>query len=425
MSESHGSQGVSRPSGDSIVGGGFPVGLGDVRGLVDEIPHIVWLSGANGSTEYVNRRGIEYSGLPAEANFNGAWVSFVHADDAARAKAAWEEAVRTQTSFEQSYRIRRADGQFRWHDCRSVPVRGADGAVVRWVGTATDVDGQKTLEENLRRSERQTAETLTLLETMQAAAPVGLAFVDRDFRYARVNDTLAAMAGMTVDEMVERRVAEVIPAAWPQVEPFYRRVLDTGESVFGSSGTGAFGTDPGRVHSWLSSYYPVRVDGEIVGVGLIVVDLTERNDAEAFREVVMENMAEGLYTVDDQGRTTSVNRAALEMLGWTEEELLGRSMHDLVHFQRADGTSIPIGECPMLTAHTEGRSIRVEDQIFTRKDGSMFPVAYSSAPLHVGSTAGGVVVVFRDITEQREQQRRELEERHEQKLESLGRLSAG
>jgi len=87
-------------------------------------------------------------------------------------------------------------------------------------------------------------------------------------------------------------------------------------------------------------------------------------------------------------------------------------MHDIVHFQRADGTKVPAEQCSLLAVRTEGRSVRILDDAFTRKDGSIFPVAYSSAPLRSGPTPQGVVVVFRDITEEKKEQavaRRELD----------------
>jgi EAL domain-containing protein (putative c-di-GMP-specific phosphodiesterase class I) len=79
-------------------------------------------------------------------------------------------------------------------------------------------------------------------------------------------------------------------------------------------------------------------------------------------------------------------------------------MHETVHFQRADGTPVPAEDCALLQVRTEGRTVRVDDEAFTRKDGSIFPVAYSSAPLRTTTTVSGVVVVFRDITEQKEEQ---------------------
>jgi two-component system, NtrC family, sensor kinase len=159
------------------------------------------------------------------------------------------------------------------------------------------------------------------------------------------------------------------------------------------------GDGPNRMRHWLASYYPVTVHDEIIGVGNVVIDITERTEAEECRSVVVENMAEGLYALDADGLVTYLNPAGSRMLGWTEAELVGRPMHDVVHFQRADGTPVRGGDCPILQVLHQGRNVRIIEEAFTRKDGSIFPVAYSSAPLRSGSAIQGAVVVFRDVTE--------------------------
>jgi PAS domain S-box-containing protein len=194
-----------------------------------------------------------------------------------------------------------------------------------------------------------------------------------------------------------------VPYLWPQLQSIYRRVLG-GDMVSNVDVSTPTSVDPHRMRHWLASYYPVRMDGEIVGVGNVVVDITERKEAEEFRAVVMDNMAEGLYALDADGLVTYMNSAATLMLGWTEDELRGKPMHATVHFQRANGIRIPTEECSLLQVRTQGRSIRILDDAFTRKDGSIFPVAYSSAPLRSGATLQGVVVVFRDIAEERKGQ---------------------
>ena len=186
------------------------------------------------------------------------------------------------------------------------------------------------------------------------------------------------------------------------MEAVYRKAL-AGEAVSNLDLSVPNAEAPGQVRHWLASYYPVRVNDEIVGVGNVLFDITERREAEEFRRVVMDNMAEGLYTVDADGCLTYMNPAASRMLGWTAEELRGRRMHETVHFQRADGTPIADEDCPLLRVRERGRTIRMLDDAFTRKDGSIFPIAYSSAPLHSGPTPQGVVVVFRDTTEEKEE----------------------
>jgi PAS domain S-box-containing protein len=115
-------------------------------------------------------------------------------------------------------------------------------------------------------------------------------------------------------------------------------------------------------------------------------------------------MAEGLFTLDGDGFVSYVNPAALQMLGWTEEELRRRTMHETMHSQRADGTELPSSECPILRVLTTGRPVRIIDDAFMCRDGTVLPVAYSAAAFGNGAANQGAVVVFRDITEQRKEQ---------------------
>ena len=293
----------------------------------------------DGSTTYFNKQGTEYTGLHAEP----IPLELAHAgpsDDVESAERAWKHAIATGTEFDCEYRIRRHDGAFRWHAARAVPLRNDDGHIYMWIGTATDIEHHKQREFSLRELEREASAALTLLESIEAAAPVGFKLVDRDFRIVRMNQLLARANGLPADEQIGRTVAEVVPDLWPSLEPIYRRAL-AGEAVSHLDLSVPNAEAPGQVRHWLASYYPVRVNGEIVGVGNVLFDITERKEAEEFLRVVMDNMAEGLYTLDADGCLTYLNPAAWRMLGWTAEELLGKRMHEAVHFQRADGTPFP------------------------------------------------------------------------------------
>ena len=101
--------------------------------------------------------------------------------------------------------------------------------------------------------------------------------------------------------------------------------------------------EPLRTRHWLASFYPVWVDGEIIGVGNVVLDITERKEAEEFRGVVMDNLAEGVFALDAYGLVAYLNHAAAKTPGWSEQELLGKPMHEVIHFQRADGTPVAGG----------------------------------------------------------------------------------
>ena len=125
-----------------------------------------------------------------------------------------------------------------------------------------------------------------------------------------------------------------------------------------------------------------------------MTDITERQEAEHFRAAVMDTMVEGLYALDDQGRLTFMNSAASKLLGWSEEELRGKPMHAAIHFQHADGSPYAEDECELLKVRVQGRPVRMVHDAFTRKDGTIFPVAYSAAPLMSGTYVVESFVVF-------------------------------
>jgi PAS domain S-box-containing protein len=266
---------------------------------------------------------------------------------------------------------------------------------------------QQRLHEELRRAELETPGSLTLLDTLQSTAPVGFGFVDRDYRVQRMNEPLAAVNGAPLEAQLGKRVPDIVPEIWPQIEPLYRHVLETGEAVLNQETSGG---EHGVGKVWLASYYPVRVDSEIIGIGIVVIDITERTQAEEFRSVVMDNMAEGLLVSDGEGQLVFMNPAGSRMLGWTEDELRGKPVHETIHFQHADGSAFAEHDCPLFTVRTEATTARSLDDTFTTKDGALLPVAYSAAPLGSGDNIRGVVVVFRDITEEKaEQSRRQRE----------------
>ncbi|MBV9926602.1 MAG: PAS domain-containing protein [Acidobacteria bacterium] len=122
---------------------------------------------------------------------------------------------------------------------------------------------------------------LALLDTLFSCAPVGLAFVDAEFRYVRINAYLAAMNGVAPEDHVGRTVAEVVPELAPTVEPLFRRVMETGEPILNVEVGGETPAAPGVKRYWLTNYYPVRpAEGAPVGVGVVVTEVTEQRVAE-------------------------------------------------------------------------------------------------------------------------------------------------
>lgn len=119
-------------------------------------------------------------------------------------------------------------------------------------------------------------------------------------------------------------------------------------------------------------------------------------------ELILNSVGEGIYGLDLQGNATFVNPAAAAMIGWKAEELIGESMHRVLHHSRADGSPYLREECPIYAAFQNGVVQRINHEVFWRKDGTCFPVEYVSTPMwDEQGCLVGTVVVFRDITKRK------------------------
>jgi formate hydrogenlyase transcriptional activator len=129
-------------------------------------------------------------------------------------------------------------------------------------------------------------------------------------------------------------------------------------------------------------------------------------DPRLQNELILQAAGEGIYGLDLDGRVTFANPAAARLTGHAVEELLGQSMHDLVHHTRVSGHPYPRHACPIYAALRDGAMHQVEDEVFWHKRGTPVPVDYTSTPIFCGGRVAGAVVVFRDVSERKEAERR-------------------
>ncbi|SLN34308.1 Formate hydrogenlyase transcriptional activator [Roseivivax jejudonensis] len=144
-------------------------------------------------------------------------------------------------------------------------------------------------------------------------------------------------------------------------------------------------------------------------------------ELERQNQLILNAAGEGIYGVNAEGKTTFVNRAAQEMLGWTSEDLLGRDMHALIHHHHLNGDVYHAQDCPIYRAFRFEQVHRIEDEVFWRKDGRPIRVEYVSTPIYDQKMLAGAVIIFRDITERKENERR-LREAMDQVAELRDRL---
>jgi PAS domain S-box-containing protein/putative nucleotidyltransferase with HDIG domain len=336
--------------------------------VAEFMPHIVWMATPDRLIEYVNTEAVDYFGLHPEDLLGWKWITVVHPDDAARVQAARDIAAWAHAPLSIECRFRRFDGQYRWHDLRSRALTDGDGVIRKWIGTATDIEDVKTAEAGLRLSRREVQEALILLETLQANVPIGFSLVDPDFRYLRINETLAASNGVPVAEHIGRRVADVVPDLWPQIEPYYRQVLGTGEPVLNIEIERSSSEDPAGPRSWLESYYAVVVEGQTIGVGAIIVDVTQRKQAERTRSELTQAAADAMaamvevrdpYTSGHQSRVAFIASAIAVAMGLDQNTVEGIDLAARIHDIGKIGTPAEILSRPSNLSPMEWDLIKI------------------------------------------------------------------
>jgi PAS domain S-box-containing protein len=241
-------------------------------------------------------------------------------------------------------------------------------------------------------------ESLALLDTLLATTPIGFAFMDLDLSFRRLNEALAAINGLPPEAHLGRSLHEVLPDLAPIVEPFHRQVLQTGEPLVNIELCGEKPTAPLEQGYWLASYYPVRTrDGRLLGVGVMVIDVTEHRRADEVRAqlaAIVASSDDAIIGKTLTGVITSWNAGAERLYGYRASEVVGQSIALLLPPERSD-------ELPAILARLrKGERLQHVETIRMHKDGHWLDVSLSIFPIKdANNRIIGAASVARDITE--------------------------
>lgn len=120
-------------------------------------------------------------------------------------------------------------------------------------------------------------------------------------------------------------------------------------------------------------------------------DLTSQLDLANLTSVLTDCIADGVYVLDASRKLTFMNAAAEQLLGYRTDELRGKDMHEAIHYLRPDGSRQSAADCPLLAVAATGEVVRSNDDVFVRSDGTLLPVAYTSAPVRIEGRIEGVI----------------------------------
>jgi PAS domain S-box-containing protein len=403
-------------------------------GLLQHLPVSTWTLKPDGTPDFVNQVWLEYSGqtLDFVRSHPEAWMTAIHPEDRETASRNFWDGVRSGLSFAMETRSLRArDGTYRWHLTQAVVLRDAEGKVLKFVGTTTDIDDQKRAQEKLRTSESNLREILdnipALVCTVSSAGQILLP-----------NRRLLDYFGRTLEEVNSWPTNDIIhPDERPRAVVEVTHAMTTGTPYMGEvryqRADGAYRWH--HVH-----IVPVRdADGRITVWYGHITDIDDRKRAEeklrqeqkelqrseVRKAAIVDSALDCIVTIDHDGCITEFNPAAEHAFGHRRDEVLGKHLADVIvppslreKHRQGFARYLATGEARMLGKRIEMTAVRA--------DGSEFPVelAITRIPLEGPPSFTGYL---RDITERKraeqELQRSEAFLAEAQHLSRIGSFS--
>ncbi len=236
-------------------------------------------------------------------------------------------------------------------------------------------------------------------------APISYQALDADGRLLNVNTAWLAMLGYDRSEVEGRFFTDFIgPEHNNSFNQRYSHLKkeDSGTCYVELS---LRSKDGGERFALLTGTIINDEEGNFKHTQCTLQDVTDRTRAEQNleklrrqQEQILNSAGEGIYGLDCDGITTFVNPAAARFLGWSQEELIGKPHHTMVHYAKPDGSPYPLAECPIHAAIRDGQLHHGIGEFFWRRDGSQFPAEYTSTPIIEDGSIKGAVVVFNDIS---------------------------
>jgi PAS domain S-box-containing protein len=277
------------------------------------------------------------------------------------------------------------------------PLGTAEGILV--IAAVRDITERKLMEDALRFSEER-------FRALFRDNPVMIVTLDAELTMLSVNPTCTSQLGYTIDAMEGQSVLKLFHEDdRPAVAEQLRMCLQ----------------HPNQVYRW--QFRKVRKDGDVLWVeeiaqavydldgalNVLVVcqDITDRKRmedelkrAKMQFELILASAGEGIVGLDLEGNQTFVNASAAAMLGYEADELIGKHSHSVWHYARPDGSRYPVEECPVYAAYKDA-AVHSGEEMFLRKDGTPFPVHFTSRPIRYEEKMAGAVLTFNDITERK------------------------
>jgi PAS domain S-box-containing protein len=386
------------------------------RVLAESLPQLVWTTRPDGWHDFFNGRWYEFTGLDPAGSIGEGWANVIHPEDRPLARERWRQALSSGKPYEIGYRIRRADGVYRWFLGRALPMRDESGAILRWFGTCTDIEPQKQAEEALRRLDEQHRLALDAAELGTFDYGIAQGAIRCDERScALLGVEVNGIRSLTMDETL----ALIHEDDRPRVEALVKAALDTG-SVGRYDAEYRIVRPDGSVR-WLKARGQTTFAGEgadrrAVRLSGVIGDVTSRRASEEMQHLLareLNHRVKNLFAIAN-GMVSMTARTAKSTKDMADA-LRGRlgalsRAHELVRpavaaaHQNAQATTMEQLAAAILAPYTgtagghkrlvlEGPAIPVGSQTTTSLALVLHELATNAAKYGCLSAAGGQLVI--------------------------------
>jgi PAS domain S-box-containing protein len=364
--------------------------------LADALPQLVWIAQPNGEVVYYNNRIADFSGASKDESGKWSWQGLLHPDDMMATEQAWKEAVSTGEVYEKEHRILMKDGTYCWHLSRAFPQKDDQGNILRWLGTATDIDEQKQVEQKIKEAEERWR---TALESTE----MGTWEYDPTNKTFFLSDVAKKIRGIgpEFDKPFEIHRETIYPDDVQLVIDAMEEALKRGEEKVFQVAYRVYKKGHEELY-WIRSIGKVICDKDkkpqrVIG---IMQDITAQKAAEEklqYLATLTQNIADAVIGTDLQQMITNWNKGAEELYGWKKEEIMGKNADALLQTKFISQDDRDKWEHEFnTTGHWDGEVHQ------KHKDGHVLTIMVSVARMKdARGIYIGAVAVNKDVTEQR------------------------
>jgi diguanylate cyclase (GGDEF)-like protein/PAS domain S-box-containing protein len=372
--------------------------------LAEAMPQIVWITRADGWNIYFNQHWMDYTGLTLEESLGHGWLKPFHPDDQQQAWDAWNKATMTAGIYSIESRLCRADGVYRWWLVRGVPLLDADGNILKWFGTCTDIHDLKMAEleivhanGELRESERRFSDLLGNVELVSM-------MLDREARITYCNDYLLRLTGWTREEIIGKNWWDIFlpPEILDLRDDFFAALLANRPEARHNENNILTRSGARRRIRWNNSVLRSGA-GEVIGTASIGEDITERKNAEgnlAANEALLKEFIRhtpaAIAMLDRQLRYIQTSERWVQDYNLVGQDIIGKSHYTI--FPEISQRWKDIHQRVLA-----GAIEHCDEDPFPRADGSTDWLQWQARPWYQSKDKIGGIIFFTQVITERKQ----------------------